>query len=119
MMMHMPIKLKSFLKIDKRNSHSQKLRENVFKGKLYFGYEQHINIRWCISTKLFTFGSYQEDDLNRNRRKNNITSPIGCMNCAKELMGIDIKRKYWIKGGLQYIVYGKSAGYSVIEGEQL
>jgi len=41
------------------------------------------------------------------------------MNCAKELMGIDIKRKYWIKGGLQYIVYGKSAGYSVIEGEQL
>lgn len=67
----------------------------------------HIN-------KAIYVGEYQTDGLTKNRRKNNINSPIGCMNRAKEFMGADVKGKYRIKGGLQYIVYGKFAGYSLI-----
>lgn len=66
----------------------------------------HIN-------KAIYVGEYQTDGLTKNRRKNNMHSPIGCMNRAKEFMGADVKKKYRIKGGLQYIVYGKLAGYSL------
>lgn len=59
-------------------------------------------------------GEYQADGLTKNRRKNNIHAPIGCLNRAKEFMGTDIKNKYRIKGGLQYIIYGRFAGYSLI-----
>lgn len=40
---------------------------------------------------------YQTDGLTKNRRKNNIKSPIGCMHRAEEFMCNNIKLKYRIK----------------------
>lgn len=58
----------------------------------------HIN-------KAIYVGNYLEDGLTNNRRKHNIASPIGCMHRAEEFMESDLKTRYRIKGGLQYIVY--------------
>ena len=60
-------------------------------------------------------GNYLEDGLTNNRRKHNIASPIGCMHRAEEFMESDLKTRYRIKGGLQYIVYGRFAGVKVID----
>lgn len=60
-------------------------------------------------------GNYQEDGLTKNRRKNNIKSPCGCMHRAREFMLPDIKRKHRIKAGLQYVIYGKFANINVIK----
>lgn len=38
--------------------------------------------------------------------------PVGCMNRAIEFMQPELKWKYRIKGAIQYIVYGKFAGYT-------
>ena len=65
----------------------------------------HIN-------KVVYVGSYQVDGLTKNRRFNNIKSPVGCMNRAIEFMQPELKWKYRIKGAIQYIVYGKFAGYT-------
>lgn len=66
----------------------------------------HIN-------KAIYVGNYMEDGLTNNRRKHNIEAPIGCMHRAEEFMESDISLKYRIKGALQYIIYGKFAGYQV------
>ena len=58
-------------------------------------------------------GNYMGNGLTNNRRKHNINSPVGCMQRAEEFMKPDIKLKYRIKGGLQYIIYGKFAGYRI------
>ena len=55
-------------------------------------------------------GNYLEDGLTKNRRKNNIRSPYGCMERAKEFMRPELKLKYRLKGSVQYLVYGKFAG---------
>lgn len=55
-------------------------------------------------------GNYLEDGLTKNRRKNNICSPYGCMERAKEFMRPELKLKYRLKGAVQYLVYGKFAG---------
>lgn len=55
-------------------------------------------------------GQYLEDGLTKNRRKNNIRSPYGCMERAKEFMRPELKLKYRLKGAVQYLVYGKFAG---------
>lgn len=68
----------------------------------------HIN-------KAIYIGNYLEDGLTNNRRKHNIASPIGCVHRAEEFMEPDLKIKYRIKGGLQYIVYGKFAGISIVD----
>ena len=68
----------------------------------------HIN-------KAIYVGNYLEDGLTNNRRKHNIGSPIGCMHRAEEFMESDLKTRYRIKGGLQYIVYGRFAGVKVID----
>ena len=67
----------------------------------------HIN-------KAIYIGNYLEDGLTNNRRKHNIASPIGCMHRAEEFMESDLKTRYRIKGGLQYIVYGRFAGVKVV-----
>ena len=54
-------------------------------------------------------GNYLEDGLTKNRRKNNICSPYGCMERAKEFMRPELKLKYRLKGAVQYLVYGKFA----------
>jgi glycosyltransferase involved in cell wall biosynthesis len=68
----------------------------------------HIN-------KAIYVGNYLEDGLTNNRRKHNIASPIGCMHRAEEFMESDLKTRYRIKGGLQYIVYGRFAGVEVCD----
>lgn len=68
----------------------------------------HIN-------KAIYVGNYLEDGLTNNRRKHNIASPVGCMHRAEEFMESDLKTRYRIKGGLQYIVYGRFAGVKVCD----
>lgn len=68
----------------------------------------HIN-------KAVYVGNYLEDGLTNNRRKHNIASPIGCMHRAEEFMESDLRTRYRIKGGLQYIVYGRFAGVKVVD----
>lgn len=68
----------------------------------------HINIAIYV-------GNYLEDGLTNNRRKHNIASPIGCMHRAEEFMESDLKTRYRIKGGLQYIVYGRFVGVKVVD----
>lgn len=63
----------------------------------------HIN-------KAIYVGNYLEDGLTKNRRKNNINSPYGCMERAKEFMRPELKIKYRFKGAIQYLVYGNFAG---------
>lgn len=63
----------------------------------------HIN-------KAIYVGNYLDDGLTKNRRKNNIKSPCGCMERAKEFMRPELKLKYRLKGAVQYLVYGKFAG---------
>ena len=67
----------------------------------------HIN-------KAIYIGNYLEDGLTKNRRINNIKSPIGCMNRAREFMSNDIKIKYRIKAALQHIIYGRFAKMSIV-----
>lgn len=66
----------------------------------------HIN-------KAIYIGNYLEDGLTKNRRLNNIKSPVGCMNRAKEFMMPDIDKKHRMKAALQHIIYGKFANVSV------
>lgn len=68
----------------------------------------HIN-------KAIYVGNYLEDGLTNTRRKHNIASPIGCMHRAEEFMESDLKTRYRIKGGLQYIVYGRFAGVKIVD----
>lgn len=68
----------------------------------------HIN-------KAIYIGNYLEDGLTNNRRKHNIASPIGCMHRAEEFMESDLKTRYRVKGGLQYIVYGRFAGVKICD----
>lgn len=66
----------------------------------------HIN-------KAIYIGNYLEGGLTNNRRKHNIASPVGCVHRAEEFMEPDLKVKYRIKGGLQYIAYGRFAGFGI------
>lgn len=66
----------------------------------------HIN-------KAIYIGDYQKDGLTQNRRMHNIQSPLGCMNRSAEFVKKDINLLYRIKNGIQYVVYGQFAGYTV------
>lgn len=54
-------------------------------------------------------GEYLEGGLTKTRRKNNIESPLGCMERANEFMDPALKIRYRIKAVLQYVIYGKFA----------
>lgn len=85
------------------------LGEDLVWARMARKYEMvHIN-------KAIYVGNYLEDGLTNNRRKHNIASPVGCMHRAEEFMESDLKIIYRIKGGLQYIVYGKFAGVKVVD----
>lgn len=66
----------------------------------------HIN-------KAIYVGDYLTSGLTKNRRRHNIQSPIGCMHRAEEFLSPRIQIKYRIKGALQYIIYGRFAGYTI------
>lgn len=68
----------------------------------------HIN-------KAIYISDYLEDGLTQNRRKHNINSPIGCFERAKEFLNKDIKLKYRLKPSLQYLIYGKFAGFKTAD----
>lgn len=68
----------------------------------------HIN-------KVIYIGNYLEGGLTNNRRKYNIASPVGCVHRAEEFMEPDLKIKYRVKGGLQYIAYGKIARFGIVD----
>ena len=85
------------------------LGEDLVWARMARKYEMvHIN-------KAIYVGNYLEDGLTNNRRKHNIASPVGCMHRAEEFMESDLKTRYRIKGGLQYIVYGRFAGVKVVD----
>lgn len=67
-----------------------------------------------INRAIYVF-EYQSDGLTRNRRKHNIASPQGCMRRAELYMEQDIKLRYRVKGTLQYLIYGRFAGYHFME----
>lgn len=67
-----------------------------------------------INKAIYIF-EYQDSGLTRNRRRHNIASPRGCMHRATLYMERDIKLRYRLKGALQYLIYGKFAGYHLIE----
>lgn len=67
----------------------------------------HINEAIYVS-------NYMEDGLTKNRRKHNITSPIGCMYRANEFLHGDIDFKYRVKAGLQLVVYGLFAKKKIL-----
>lgn len=54
-------------------------------------------------------GEYLQEGLTNNRRKNNISSPNGCVERAKRLMYKQCNFKTRIKGALQYNIYSKFA----------
>lgn len=62
----------------------------------------HIN-------KAIYVAEYLGDGLTKNRRKNNIKSPHGCVARAKEFLRPELKLRYRVKGAVQYVVYGKFA----------
>ncbi|MDR2547741.1 MAG: glycosyltransferase [Lachnospiraceae bacterium] len=66
----------------------------------------HIN-------KVIYIGDYLADGLTKNRRKHNIAAPLGCMYRAEEYMRNELKLRYRLKGALQYVIYGKFAGFKL------
>ena len=66
----------------------------------------HIN-------KAIYIGEYQTDGLTKNRRKNNIKSPVGCMYRAEEFMESDMPTTVRIKAGLQYCLWEVCCGAAV------
>jgi hypothetical protein len=91
-----------------------------FKNEKFLG-EDVVWIRMARKYKMIHInqaiyiGARQADGLTRNRRQHNIASPLGSMCRAEEFLQNDIKFKYRIKRGGQYIVYGKFAGFKVRE----
>ena len=63
--------------------------------------------------KAIYYCEYLDDGLTRNRRKNNIDSPQGCVLRAKLFLEADIKARYTIKPALQYVIYGFFAKYKI------
>lgn len=88
-----------------------------FEGEKFLG-EDVVWIRMAkkykmvyINKPIYCF-EYLNSGLTRNRRVHNIYSPNGCVCRAKEFMCKEIRFKYRLRGAVQYVVYGKFAGYS-------
>lgn len=87
-----------------------------FEGERFLG-EDVVWIRIALDysmvhiNRAIYIGEYLSDGLTSGRRLNNIRSPRGCVLRAREFMRKQIKFKYRLKGTVQYIVYGKFAGY--------
>lgn len=89
-----------------------------FEGEKFLG-EDTVWLQMALKYKMVFFkepiyiGEYLEGGLTKNRRKNNIKSPNGCMYRAKVTLEIAKKRKvnfkYFSKCMLQYGIYGKFA----------
>ena len=88
-----------------------------YPGEKFLG-EDMVWIRMSLKYKMLHvnkaiyIGNYLPDGLTHNRRRLNIISPIGCMQRGREYMRRELKLRYRIKGGLQYVIYGRFAGFS-------
>lgn len=84
-------------------SNEKFLGEDIVWIRMALKYQMvHIN-------KVIYVGTYLDDGLTKNRRMNNIKSPHGCMERAKEFMRLELKLRYRLKGAIQYLIYGKFA----------
>lgn len=54
---------------------------------------------------------YLSGGLTMNRRKHNIQSPLGSMNRGLIFMSREIRTVYRMRGCMQYLIYGRFAGY--------
>lgn len=86
-----------------------------FQGEKFLG-EDVVWIRmakkYCMVhvNKAIYVGQYQKEGLTKNRRRNNIKSPTGCMLRANEFLALEIPIKLKIKCVVQHCVYGRFAG---------
>lgn len=87
-----------------------------FDGEKFLG-EDTVWIRMAkkyntvyINKSIYCF-EYLDSGLTKNRRIHNIHSPNGCVCRAKEFMCKELNFKHRLKGTVQYIIYGKFAGY--------
>ena len=80
------------------------------------------DIVWCRMARKYKMvhinraiyiGNYLQDGLTQNRREHNLDSPLGCMNRSAEFLEDDITLVYRIKNGVQYVIYGRFAGFSM------
>lgn len=80
------------------------------------------DIVWCRMARKYKMvhinraiyiGNYLKDGLTQNRREHNLDSPLGCMNRSAEFLEDDITLVYRIKNGVQYVIYGRFAGFSM------
>ena len=91
-----------------------------FKGEKFLG-EDVVWIQMALKynmvhiNKAIYIGDYLEEGLTKNRRKQNIKSPKGCLLRAKLCMHSSINIKFRLKSIIQYGVYGKIAGYNFYE----
>lgn len=85
-------------------------RKEKFLGEDIVWIRMALKYKMVHINKAIYVSNYLEDGLTKNRRKNNIHSPYGCMERAKEFMRPELKLKYRLKGAVQYLVYGKFAG---------
>lgn len=61
--------------------------------------------------ELIYIADYFDDGLTKNRRRHNINSPRGCVLRAEIFLNSNVILSHKIKAMLQYIIYGKFAGY--------
>lgn len=89
-----------------------------FQGEKFLGedtvwFQMALNYKMVFMNEPIYIGEYRSDGLTKNRRKNNIKSPNGCMFRARIVLSIAKQRrinfKYFMKCMLQYEVYGKFA----------
>lgn len=73
------------------------------------------NYKLRFFNTIIYMSDYLEDGLTNNRRKHNIKSPKGCVIRAETFLESDVNFKAKIKAMLQYHIYGRFAGISVME----
>lgn len=89
-----------------------------YEGEKFLG-EDIVWVRMSGAYKMLFFNDiiyisdYLDDGLTRNRRRNNINSPNGCIERAETFLNAKIKYKYKVKSIIQYIIYGKFAERSI------
>lgn len=89
----------------------------IFEGEKFLG-EDLVWIKMAKKYRMLFFNKaiyisdYLDEGLTKNRRINNIKSPNGCMARAEAFIESNANLKNKIKAMLQYIVYGKYAGYN-------
>ena len=84
-------------------------RNEKFLGEDLVWIRMALKYKMVHINKAIYVAEYLGDGLTKNRRKNNIKSPNGCVARAKEFLRPELKLRYRIKGAMQYVVYSKFA----------